>query len=159
MVDKPLPRHLRMAIERLEADPARAWDCAQSAAFRIVSPQPGLLVTEGCWKATPNTARTWHMAQQELWQIAGSAAEIYEQDLVPAIRPDRAYRWQNLARSADLQASALADRRQIIHSHIRMLLRRSRRLVLTHTAAPLLTHLHSSEFSAAPRTLCARRPR
>jgi ubiquinone/menaquinone biosynthesis C-methylase UbiE len=25
------------------------------------------------------------MAQQELWQIAGSAAEVYEQDLVPAI--------------------------------------------------------------------------
>ena len=39
MVDKPLPRHLRKAIERLEADPARAWTVGEIAADSGVAPR------------------------------------------------------------------------------------------------------------------------
>ena len=39
MVDKVLPRHLRKAVERLEADPARAWTVGEIAAGSGVAPR------------------------------------------------------------------------------------------------------------------------
>src|SRR5579872_4835253 len=39
MVDKLLPRHLRKAVERLKADPARAWTVGEIAACSGVAPR------------------------------------------------------------------------------------------------------------------------
>jgi ubiquinone/menaquinone biosynthesis C-methylase UbiE len=47
--------------------------------------QSGLRVIERLWDAVPKHGGASQMAQQERWQVAGTAANIYEQDLVPAV--------------------------------------------------------------------------